>query len=285
MIARESTRPYAGKTTIGRYLHIVRSPAEEQLLLFIVLPILDGFFASVLTASPLPGLLDAMVLGMVTFSGAGALVAVFNLTGTFRERLFAIIRLHGIAFLGVLLTLMMVGSVRHLLFPDFHLVTAAILVSVALMIAGYELWPKTAPPAAVNGYGSSLRVAIDNWSWSTRALAIPQLLVCFGIGLSVLYIISNGLPKDVFTIPDTELVSVALAMFTAGFALNLLGMLAASVGHRFLNPSSAHYGGAFALLLMSAGILWSGLVPFGVPLLVFAGFVVIGALRRSFGRK
>lgn len=289
MTANEPTVPYRRSirtTSHSRHGWLIRSAAEDLLLAMIMLPVLDGFFAANLSGSHLPNFVGATGLGAVTFSGAGALLAAFDLDGSLHHRIVVLARLYLVVLGGVVLTLLFLPSVQHFLMPGFSLYTALVLIDVALMLLGRELWPQDVPPVvrqrlrAANPEISNIDVALGNWLYGLRVLTIPQVVIALGLVLSLLNLVRSGFPDHPFQAPTLQLIEIALAMFSSGFGLTLIGVLGANYGRNLLDPSVIRWGGAVALFLMALGVLGRSPVPQWTPLAILAIAIIGGILRR-----
>jgi hypothetical protein len=258
-----------------------RGGLEGQLLLLAGLPLADGVFVGGLTSGAVDSTAGAVAFGTSVFSGAGCLAVAMALEGGVASRLAAVARVYVAVLAAAAASALLLPWLAPLLLPNFHLVSALVLLGVA-----HQLWPSARGPlSAPPGSG-----VVAPWTWAARAALLPQVPLVVGVALSALSLASaaaTGEPPAARQVPPVLLTSVLLAV-GAATAETALGALAGAVCGRRLPRAALRRGGALALVVIAASAVGAP-IPDALPLATLpATLVVAGAaslVRRTRSRK
>ncbi|PSR26461.1 MAG: hypothetical protein C7B47_10510 [Sulfobacillus thermosulfidooxidans] len=212
-----------------------------DLLRLLILPLIDGYFLSMVLSGRLDNISAAMLVGILAFSGAGVVTTASLMSpqsSPSRYLIWTITRVYLLLLPAAWLITLLVGPLQSIELPYQGIFTALILVGTAS-----NLWP-TSLPVKLQG------------------LYRPAQLMGILISVMVLYGLKSGRLFHVHWQFDPFLLMMTTISVGIGFVLTISGSLLqykwGSLNHPFSRQLLAA-GGSIVLLLVSLTLL-------GVPI-------------------
>lgn len=237
------------------------SPGLLGLLLLAIAPLWDGVFASAvssgqITTASARGLTQAIVFGLVAFSGGGVVSMAMTLTGTVRQQVRALAGVYAVVGIGVGITLALLHWTAFSVPVQARIVFAMVLLSLAVLMAGISV---------------------------KFTLELSPLKVFIGLGAVAL--IFHYLTYRI-TVADTEL-AFALKPAMAGSAIALMTAFLTTTMTVFfrkavqnhIDPVWLNRGGAAAIVVIAMSLLEFPTPP-GTSLVAFVLLTAYGGVRR-----
>ena len=220
-------------------LDTTKTPGDLYRLL--VLPLVDGYFLSMVLSGRLNHISTAMLVGILAFSGAGVVTTASLLSPTsssLRHVVWKIVRVYLLIFPVAWVMTVLIGPLRAIELPYQSIFTALILLGTAA-----SLWPTPQPVKVLSWYR-------------------PGSLMGIVISVMFLYGLKSGRLFHMYWQLDPRLIMMSTISVMVGLALTLLGSGVQYRWGSFRHPFSRQLlaaGGSLVLVLVALTFL-------GVPI-------------------
>ncbi len=228
------------------------SDCQWRLLKMATLPLLDGFYVSMLGSGQLDNVWTAIQFGCVAFSGGACIAAVAEDRADWRYKLFYIFFVY--MLVSVSATVMAIFKPQmQAIFPDnLHFLTASFLIALAFAISGWKL-----PFKLDNIFNCKVIIRL------ICAMLLFAVITNIGVAISMPFHIEWGL------IANVNIGSLnAFLLTSSGIAL---GAIINEVDT--FDIRAFQWGQSVSLLLIAAGILGAPVPSFLTIVPIIAGFL------------